>query len=852
MALTPEEQQKLNELLEKTNQGLAKQVEFHAKMARLQGEEVSKAKELSETYALRGSLQAELLELLQTEGEERSKIAASMLQELERDKEKGRINRENYQAQVAILKEIQTLEALSRTGNEELQASAEARLHTLKQQLAEQKKLNEAQQAGVVAGASIVSNMGKLIGFSDNLSTGITGNLLKAASSGKGLGAALQGAAAQAMDLFSLSNVAAYFVQHMIEMGVAMDNVASNFVAATGASREFGAVIEDSFLATAKYGVSIQEAGSAAEALTLEFGRFSQQNNEVRQSLIESAALMEQLGISSRTTADNMTYLVSGLGIGVGEAQATLESFVTTGRQMGIPASQMAESFDALQPRLALFGKNAPQIFEQTAKAAKSLGMEVNDLGQSLFALSEGLDTFDEAAEKVAAFNLTLGGSFVNTYDLVMAAAEGPFEQIKLLRDGLEAAGRSVADLDFREKQFMAQQFGLEINTLTAILDGQIDSQDELNEQTKSLEEIAREAAPSLEILSQSLQSLTGFLTETADMFRSVATALGDGLGYVIGVVVVGSIALAIKGFLSAKAAAKDTLNTVREFTTSLNSFSQSALTAGASAEIASAGMGGIGEALGEVADEGTDVAGTTGDMADELGGLAEQADMADGKMGKLAEQLGIVAAGYSIASLALGPLTDMFDSLMGPDYGYIAAGITAIAVAAALAGAAFYGLITGPQTAIAYLAAFGIAAAGLMALASGPTGGGAPKMSKSPDLTAGAGQAKGFDMGAGMDDFIVQGEVSGKPKITPINSKDELIGAKPGGPVDEAFNRTAAPTSQVPERLIAALEKIANSMNTPVAAGAGSAQPVHVSLELDKRKFGSAVVDIVNRELNL
>ena len=104
---------------------------------------------------------------------------------------------------------------------------------------------------------------------------------------------------------------------------------------------------------------------------------------------------------------------------------------------------------------------------------------------------------------------------------------------------------------------------------------------------------------------------------------------------------------------------------------------------------------------------------------------------------------------------------------------------------------------------------------------------------------------AGGFDVTSGVDDAIVRND-GGKTKVTPINRQDQLIAAKPGGPIAQSLGGG----SQIPERLIAALETIAAGMRTP--SGNGTANAVNVTVELDKRKMGKAIVDIMNKEMSL
>ena len=105
------------------------------------------------------------------------------------------------------------------------------------------------------------------------------------------------------------------------------------------------------------------------------------------------------------------------------------------------------------------------------------------------------------------------------------------------------------------------------------------------------------------------------------------------------------------------------------------------------------------------------------------------------------------------------------------------------------------------------------------------------------------AANAAGFEMGSGVDDAIIQNDGM-TTKITPINRQDQLIAAKPGGPV--ANTMAAMGGNQVPDRLIEALERVAMMLEKPAD------KDINITVELDKRKMGQAVVAVVDKKLSI
>ena len=227
-----------------------------------------------------------------------------------------------------------------------------------------------------------------------------------------------------------------------------------------------------------------------------------------------------------------------------------------------------------------------------------------------------------------------------------------------------------------------------------------------------------------------------------------------------------------------------------------------------------------------------------------ELDDLTTIQDKQSDASGKMKVGMGDLVDAFGTATMAFGTtmgVLEMFPPTMQKGAAAAAMALGAIAIGvAAVKGAAL-----GPAGLFLAAAGAGALLAGIMKFASADTGG-ATSASGVTDIGALA-ETGGFNLAAGVDDAIIQGD-GNKTKVTPINSSDQLIAAKPGGPVVQAMGQGGA---QIPERLISALETIAASMNAPAATTSGGGS-VNVTVELDKRKMGQAVVDIMNKEMSL
>ena len=880
---TPEDQKKVTEekaeqskILDGMNKALQKQVDYQARLRRMRGEEISDAQKTAMLYGEQAEAAERLLDfatLRKTSLEDIAKTTKKYNDLLDEEVAKGRLLHVAAEEEKKIIAEIITLkkEIVETAGAENKEL--DERLNTLIKTLDTERQVTAAREAGTTAGANLVNKMGSLAGLKPN--PGLT-NLFKTIGT-EGAKGGIQGFAAgisdQIGEVFSLGNMVGFLGSKVLELGLAFDSIGASLAAGTGAGRKFLGNVIGLQNEMAALGINIAEVGEAQLALLRDFPRFTElidkngeSNVALQNKITATAASLSQLGISASETGDNLNFMMTSLGMSGEQAESTFRTMVEQGAAIGIPPDQLSASLKSLQPRLALFGARAPDIMMKTAAAAKSLGVSVSELGGNLFALSDGMDEFDEASSKVAAFNLVLGGSFVDTFDLVTAAADGPFAQVEILQQGLARAGKTLGDMPFREKQFLAKNFGMEIDDLTAILDGQIKSQEELDkvqkENSMTIEDMAREAIPALKKFQTALMNVFGpfakLLEPVANSLSAITSALGSAFGPImIGMLVmgIGKFALGIKvAKQEASAMAMSIANVSKELR--LLSLQQAQIDIGGQldqiqtmTDAYDAQKGPIDDASKAAHQQALDhkksLESTQEKMAEQTKSITEDLDKqakGAGKAAKAMAGIGMAMEAIGIGVAVFSILTSMLDQLDGTTRGVVGTVLAlggAIALVAVAMNFAKLGPLGGMAAGLAMAATAAGAYAAFTGFSEGSSSTGTPSIGK-------IGTTEGFQTASGVDDAIIQNN-GGTTKVTPINKKDQLIAAKPGGPVAEAIGGGGG---QVPERLIAALETIAARMSAPSNTTGGS--PVNVTVELDKRKMGQAIVNIMNKEMAL
>ena len=817
------------ETIQEINKELAKEVEYEAKKARLRGESVDKLETERNILVQQREQYAITLEYLQTSREENEKLLGIENARLERLQDSKTASVEDIQAQqrkIDLLKKIKKLQDDLAGDDEEAKKQAEERIRLLNEELAIQLKIADAKQAGINVGKGLVDNLSKMVGFQRDLNNTLTGNFLKAAKSGEGLKSVVTSIGKEMAATFGPANALQFLISNSIQTAVALDELQASFVGATGASREFAGSIEDVFRENVQFGVSLQESAAANQELYLSFGAFSNLSKEVRNRVAGTTAVLQELGVSASTSGENFNFLVSQLGMGVSESENIIRTMTETGASIGIPPQQLNDAFRNLSPRLAAFGRQGPEIFMKTAKTAKSLGMTVDDLGNTLFALSDGLDTFSESASAVAAVNLSLGGSFVNAFDLTMAAAEGPAAQLDMLRSGFQAAGKTLSDMPFFQQKMLASELGLELGTLQQVIDGNMDSQQALAKENP-LEEMAVKANSAMDKLNESLKSISAGLEPLISVFNFLA----ENIKLVGGALLFATAAYQVYNYQQEKGLLFTTTQIVKEtaLAIALGTKAIALKILSVASGVAGAAMTAFGTAVNFV---------TAAMIANPIGAII----------------LGVVALGGAIYGLIKN-----FDQVMeymggfftdfGNMFNDLPSFFKAVARLIMLPFDAVWGVLAGVgQGIIDIINLFG---------ADIPTPG---FLSTSPSSYL----LSLFD-GGEVPGLAIGGKISSSGMAMVGEEGPELVSLPKGAQVvnnqsttnlmktmeETRVSNTTNNTTANDSAMLQALLRIEKALNMKPAAGTAG-QPINVSVNLDKQKVGEATVDYINKKYDV
>jgi len=511
---TLQEQEKLIKLLEKEEQ-------LRIKIQRAKGEVVSKLEEEARLIAVRAEQQEKLIELLELDSTTRNKLLMQEMSLVNSLEDKGRID-----VKLAEQKRQQLIEiaALSGTALD----NAKKQLVVSQKQLKEQLDLNKAIQTGANAAEDMADSFARALGFGPSL----TKNILDAVEAG-GKFKDIFGKAGESLKKnFSKTGVIAFAVTNTLQMLKQFDEVLAEVASATGQGTAYASIIENSFDATSRFGTSLAESAESLTALQGSFAGFSGMTTGFAEKLNTSAMLLDRFGAGGEELGQRLNYLQFVLGKTGTELIKFNEDLVKFGMDLQVPPKIITSQYTSLIPKLSLFKDGGTKAFKEVAASAVSMGLDVKNGAQQLFELTEQFMDFESAADKVASINVVLGGSFVNAFDMVMAASKGPIEQVRLLQDAFSAAGKSFDDMGFYERRFLANELGVSFDTLTKIMNGQIKTEEEIKTTEEQMADAMLATADVMKKINSAIMGLTATLHPFITALTPVINALGIFIQY--------------------------------------------------------------------------------------------------------------------------------------------------------------------------------------------------------------------------------------------------------------------------------------------------------------------------------
>lgn len=315
------------------------------------------------------------------------------------------------------------------------------------------------------------------------------------------------------------------FAQAIIDLSINLGNAEAEFMKATGANQNFARSVTNSYEQTRQFGVGINDIRDSYEALYTTFTDFTMTSQAQRESLAETAAVLDRLGISNKTFAESVQLSTKALGMSTAQAAQNMLDLEKFAENLGVAPQQLADDFAGAGNALAKLGQDGTQAFKDLAIAAKTTGLTI----ERIVSLTEKFDTFEGAAEQAGKLNAALGGNFVNAMDLMMAT--DPAERFEMIRDSILDTGLSFDEMSYYQRNFFKDALGLSNATeLAALMSGEMDLvAGATQESSQSLLEAgrrAREMASFQERLNILFSQMIPIITPVVDLLSDLTLFL--------------------------------------------------------------------------------------------------------------------------------------------------------------------------------------------------------------------------------------------------------------------------------------------------------------------------------------
>ena len=520
--LTNETVQRLNKLLAQLAKEKAKEKGRKTKPTKSPGQS---PEEIAEAEAKEKSSEAEKKRALEEEKRELRRRKAHA-QRINDDEEYARLGQEQEANRAAIeqaavdrdvaakRREAAAIKRKVRTTNltdaevarlRELEAALDEVADAADRAAAAQEDYDDQVRAGTQAGEAWLNT-------ALSPSSAMLRKLQKGLVMGKGgmmaFGASIMKSAAKG-ELFlnmgiKLMDLSLDMLKAQMDFALKQDAAIASFRKATGAGNEYNEMILGTENRLRQAGVEIEESVAAYQTLKNEVVSFTYLSKEQQSALADTSALLAEMGFSLSTQADITQTAMESMNMSVEESQQLLVDIASTARTLGVDVDKMGQEFVANKEFIVSFGKDGAEVFEELAVQAKSLGMELG----TLTGVVDKFTTFDEAGKSVGRLNAILGGPFLNSIDMMNAAMEDPAEAVNMLRDSFDQAGVSMEDMGRAEKMAFASAMGMSIEDMTNMMGK---SNEQLEIQRIEQEELAEQSRQTMAITEQLKKAFQGF-----------------------------------------------------------------------------------------------------------------------------------------------------------------------------------------------------------------------------------------------------------------------------------------------------------------------------------------------------
>ena len=377
-----------------------------------------------------------------------------------------------------------------------------------------------------------IETLGGITGaFGEKWRTGIAGSFINAAEAAGEASMSLGDLGGMLKNTFSLTNLMGNAfegtVQQVIIFTKANYDAAASFHKTTGASKSYTKQLRNVNKDLMGLGITMAEVSEAAAPLYDTFTDFTKLNKETSEAVINTSAVLQKLGVAGQTSAQSMQMLTKGMGFTATAANKQMGKIEKAAGDLGVSYTKMFDDFTQFGGEFAQFGKEGPALFNDMAAAAKSTGIEMGKLVE----ITQGLQTFEGAADAAGRLNALMGGDFLNSVDLMTSALEDPTQAVEQMQNALISSFGSFDDMSPAMARAAAEAagFGSDVNAVQALMAGNLTAyQEKERNQAKEREEIIARGMSLMDQMTRIGQQLARAFEPFFQLLMPVVELFGD------------------------------------------------------------------------------------------------------------------------------------------------------------------------------------------------------------------------------------------------------------------------------------------------------------------------------------
>jgi len=254
------------------------------------------------------------------------------------------------------------------------------------------------------------------------------------------------------------------------KLAISIYDVGVNLRMTTGMSADMATEAQNVAKSFVELGYTTDQVQESFSELFTTVSEFSMMTPAARAQIQDLAMAAQKAGVSfgDFSKATQVSGRIMGLsGVAAAENAAQLGHYAAS---IGMVPSTIIGAMDSVVPSIAAMGKGMGKEMRALTRIQKATGIEM----QRLISISDQFDTFEGSAKAVGSLNAMLGGDFVNALDLMMARS--PSERFMMLKDALDAAGKSFDTMAYFEKKAIAEAIGFSsVGELAMMMRGEFD-----------------------------------------------------------------------------------------------------------------------------------------------------------------------------------------------------------------------------------------------------------------------------------------------------------------------------------------------------------------------------------------